>query len=952
MAVPPSHPTDSTLRSYRLGTLEASKAESVAAHLKSCPACRKRAEALASVHSQATAAETPVGRGEDQAGAGAGGAATARKKTTPRASAMIPAALLDHPDYEVIRELGRGGMGVVYLAKNRLMDREEVLKVMSRDIMERPGLLERFLREIRAVAMLHHPNIVTAHSAFRLGEDIAFTMEYVDGFDLDKMVRTRGMLPVGYSAYVTYQAALGLQHAHEKKMVHRDIKPGNLMVARQGDRAVVKILDFGLAKVAREQSIDGGITHAGQMLGTPHYIAPEQTLDAQAADIRADIYSLGCTLYFLLTAGPPFPRKNLYDILQAHHSAIATPLNTIRPDVPDGLALVVGKMMAKDVEERFQTPAEVAQALAPYFKKGGESGAVLKTEPGAGVSANLANPPETLPFSAPRAGSIEAGLIDLNRPIEPSSQPIPVSPGKAWPGWLWPSVAAGVLLLAGLVAGGVIALMGPPQQPPVANVQEDYKSMLTGVNLDGWKDLLPNGSKWEPTREGSNKGVSGRGGDLKTKPAVLTSNRHDLTDFHLRATLRNSPGLVREIRLRPGKAKGSRGNPEGLRIAVAGSKVEGGDDVTLGSIARGESSFDSRSHSVQAEATAVGTGEWYTLEIRVDGNRLVTMVNTKKVAEYRSPDGPLGPFGIDLYAPGLLDVVYRSLEIAEQNGAGTGKNSLASASPPSPSSGSEPSSGSGATGATPVPPIVLDIPKKPRADTNAGAAAPSIGLDLDRQIRPEPGKRPSPDPVKTPKPPEPPPKPPVEVVDFPLSRFAPRISKRDWSSWNVGDARHISLSEAGLTIEAGPNGNHLLTKRANYARSDLRIKLAGTPGTVAYLALRAKPNPKTKGWQAISVEISASGDGIGLWSISRDLKSPKVAPTKKFSFNHMIDLEFNIDDDSTRCNLLLDKRSLNFKSFADVPGVEFMDGAIGLFVEKGKVIIESMVIDEKLVPRK
>ncbi len=468
MAVPPSHPTDAALRSYRVGTLSDPQADAVAAHLKGCPSCRKRADEIASVHSQATAADPPARGNEGGAGTGNRGAATAHKKASTRASAAIPAALIDHPDYEVIRELGRGGMGVVYLAKNRLMDREEVLKVMSRDIMERPGLLERFLREIRAVAMLHHPNIVTAHSAFRLGEDIAFTMEYVDGFDLDKMVRTRGKLPVGYSAYVTYQAALGLQHAHEKKMVHRDIKPGNLMVARQGDRAVVKILDFGLAKVAREQSVDGGITLAGQMLGTPHYIAPEQTLDAQAADIRADIYSLGCTLYFLLAGGPPFPRKNLYDILQAHHSAIATPLNTIRPDVPDGLALVVGKMMAKDVEERFQTPAEAAQALAPYFKKGAEAVTVAVTKTEAGPGANLATSPETLPFTAPRAPTIDEGLIDHTRPptAPPSSESAPVSPGKAWRLWLWPAVAAGVLVLLGVIAGSVIARLRASRAPP------------------------------------------------------------------------------------------------------------------------------------------------------------------------------------------------------------------------------------------------------------------------------------------------------------------------------------------------------------------------------------------------------------------------------------------------------------------------------------------------------
>ena len=140
------------------------------------------------------------------------------------------------PDYEIKRELGRGGMGVVYLAHNTLMGRDEVLKVMGRQIMERPGVLERFLREIRAVAKLRHPNIVTAYSAIRLGESIVFAMEYVDGLDLSRLVKTKGPMPVAHACLFIHQAALGLQHAHEEGLVHRDIKPHNLMLSRKGTR--------------------------------------------------------------------------------------------------------------------------------------------------------------------------------------------------------------------------------------------------------------------------------------------------------------------------------------------------------------------------------------------------------------------------------------------------------------------------------------------------------------------------------------------------------------------------------------------------------------------------------------------------------------------------------------------------------------------------------------------
>ena len=154
-------------------------------------------------------------------------------------------------------------MGVVYLAHNTLMGRDEVLKVMGRQIMERPGVLDRFLREIRAVARLRHPNIVTAYHASRLGESIVFAMEYVEGLDLSKMVKAQGPLPVAHACYFVYQAALGLQHAHEEGLVHRDIKPGNLMLARKGDKATVKILDFGLAKATREEKVDGGADPRG-----------------------------------------------------------------------------------------------------------------------------------------------------------------------------------------------------------------------------------------------------------------------------------------------------------------------------------------------------------------------------------------------------------------------------------------------------------------------------------------------------------------------------------------------------------------------------------------------------------------------------------------------------------------------------------------------------------------
>ncbi len=283
----------------------------------------------------------------------------------------MPAELANHAQYEVLRELGRGGMGVVYLANNKLMDRLEVLKVINKTLLDRPGAVERFLREIRSAAKLTHANVVTAYSAVQQGTLLAFAMEYVDGSDLATVVKAQGPLPVPHACFYVQQAAWGLQHAFEKQMVHRDIKPQNLILARDGKKHIVKILDFGLAKATQAKKGENlALTRTGQMMGTPDYIAPEQSLDAASADIRADIYSLGCTLYFLLSGHAPFSGNSLAGILMAHQMDEAKPLNLVRPEVPEELAAVVRKMMAKDPAKRYQTPAEVAQVLGPFIKSG------------------------------------------------------------------------------------------------------------------------------------------------------------------------------------------------------------------------------------------------------------------------------------------------------------------------------------------------------------------------------------------------------------------------------------------------------------------------------------------------------------------------------------------------------------------------------------------------------
>jgi CheY-like chemotaxis protein len=234
-----------------------------------------------------------------------------------------------------------------------------------------PQAVRRLRKEIEAVAQLSHPNIVVAHDAAQIGESYFLVMEYVEGWDLRRLVLERGRLPVNQACAYTRQAALGLQHAHERGLVHRDIKPSNLLVAVPGE--VVKITDFGLARLQRPGDVQpatdstaSDLTDEGMVIGTPDFIAPEQALDSHTVDIRADVYSLGCTLYYLLSGQVPFPGGTLMQKLHRHQQATPAEIQSLRQDLPPGLPQVLRKMMAKQPGERYGEPASVAAVLAPY----------------------------------------------------------------------------------------------------------------------------------------------------------------------------------------------------------------------------------------------------------------------------------------------------------------------------------------------------------------------------------------------------------------------------------------------------------------------------------------------------------------------------------------------------------------------------------------------------------
>jgi tRNA A-37 threonylcarbamoyl transferase component Bud32 len=278
----------------------------------------------------------------------------------------LPAELLNHPHFQVLRELGRGGMGVVYLAEHRVMKRLVALKLIRPGLLEKPYALQRYQREIKLAAGLDHRNVVRALHAEQLGKVHMLVMEYVEGKDLARVLRRHGKLPVAHSCSYARQAALGLQHAHEvARLVHRDVKPSNLMLTAKG---LVKVLDFGLARQPRLADRQVTITDArGHFVGTALYVSPEQALDAKSADPRSDVYSLGCTLYHFLAGRPPFQGEQGQTLI-SHQDQLALPLHEARPDVPEELSALVARMMAKDPASRIQSAGEVARLLLPFCR--------------------------------------------------------------------------------------------------------------------------------------------------------------------------------------------------------------------------------------------------------------------------------------------------------------------------------------------------------------------------------------------------------------------------------------------------------------------------------------------------------------------------------------------------------------------------------------------------------
>ncbi|MFO0808024.1 MAG: serine/threonine-protein kinase [Gemmataceae bacterium] len=387
--------------------------------------------------------------------------ATDATQPMPAPTFEIPPELADHPRYRIVSELGRGGMGVVYKAEHRLMGRAVAIKVVQPERIGDATARDRFRSEIRTAARLEHENIVRAYEAETAGQLTVLAMELIDGTCLASFVEGGRRLPPATACDYVRQAAHGLQYMHEHGLMHRDIKPQNLMVTRRG---TVKILDVGLARSG--DMVETRVTQSGECIGTPDYIAPEQATDTRSADIRADIYSLGCTLYHLLSGQKPFRGASVLNVVTARLTTNALPLDAVVTGLPPGLSDIVDKMMAREPGDRYQTPAEVADALTQYCTID-----LSRTIRPATVVAPARTPSVQALLAAPASSSGRRSI-------------------------LWgAAIRVGAVVLLVLLASGILWPSGdtPPSPPPPLGPEllknPGGEEPLVGTKVPGWIEV-------------------------------------------------------------------------------------------------------------------------------------------------------------------------------------------------------------------------------------------------------------------------------------------------------------------------------------------------------------------------------------------------------------------------------------------------------------------------------
>jgi serine/threonine protein kinase len=432
--------------------------------------------------------------------------------------------------YVILGTLGRGGVGVVYKALHRPMQRVVALKMLSSSAKTMPGAVARFQREVRAVSQLDHPNIVAAYDADEIDGRWFLVMKYVDGTDLTTLVEQRGPLPVPLAISCIVQAARGLEYAHSRGIFHRDIKPKNLLLDRDG---TLLILDLGLARFDSSRALDGDprITETGQLLGTIDYMPPEQAVDMRLSDARSDIYSLGYTLWYLLTGKPAYTGSQRIERLMAHWEQPIPSLRAACPDAPETLERVFVKMVAKNPSDRYQNASDVitdlercraaeaavnirvtraseAQELDDFLAMLAGSKPDRRTRPDAEVDASS-------PISSPHLKTAKTGAGTTGRKIraskskEASRHPMhPVSIARR----SWFHLLMGGIVVAVIVTAMLRERIPRHHQPPMRETQQtagvpspadskqdfelpppffqgDFSELFNGHDLENWTEV-------------------------------------------------------------------------------------------------------------------------------------------------------------------------------------------------------------------------------------------------------------------------------------------------------------------------------------------------------------------------------------------------------------------------------------------------------------------------------
>lgn len=463
-------PSPDELKALTLGQLPEEQSGPLFEHLRNCSVCRSELETVDDLEDSLIAC---LRQGDDQAEfAGEPDCQLAVAKALGALAATDQLQRTGLPtdwpeaigEYEIMRPLGSGGMGTVFLARHTKLARHVALKVLATHRLADTRMRERFEAEMRAIGKLSHPNIVTAHDARDVSGTAVLVMEYVDGMDLGQLVQRVGPLPIADACEIVRQVAIALEYTSSQGFVHRDIKPSNIMLSRSGE---VKLLDLGLARLqenfeGRNESAASGLTATGQAMGTADFIAPEQVTESRSVDVRADIYALGCTLFKLLTGRPLFAGDEYATVfakMTAHVSATPPSLADLRTDAPKSLVKLVDSMVAKQSSDRPQQPREIADKLRPHAAR------------------------HQLPELVARADTL---------PVEPSKAEQAISPPSAIPKPLLKrpvplgmAVAGGLLgLFIGVCLGIVITITNPDGTKSILQLALGSKVEVSESNDD------------------------------------------------------------------------------------------------------------------------------------------------------------------------------------------------------------------------------------------------------------------------------------------------------------------------------------------------------------------------------------------------------------------------------------------------------------------------------------